>query len=355
MNSEKILCYRTALLLGQVILSGWQVYTGLDSILGLTISGIGGKFGWVWLVSGPVTFFFAASLGAISSFTGLAVKAGPIKKFWGLFLLVIVAWLGLGCLIFAWADWFGTHFGFTLSEHLSHFAFIILPAVACTGLFWTIQRDMRRAATKAPEVPNSGLNDSDQSPWRKVVSTSCRWLGALVGAGSSILVVTASALFLLLWGCEPPSVATLARRFPGERKDLEMIIAMSDEDSQMAVIDPTWLELQGLYSPSLSDRAIGISSVRWEEYRQIFRRNGITQGIRRYAPKGDAFIIVKSIGILDNGYSNGYLYCIPGTSSRYEPCSSSEQRGEHPYTGGDVGYEFIKLTDHWYAYRQGPG
>jgi hypothetical protein len=138
--------------------------------------------------------------------------------------------------------------------------------------------------------------------------------------------------------------------FPGERKELEAIIAMLDQDAQMAVIDPTWLELQGQNFPS-SDKAVGISEARWNEYRRIFRRNGITQGIRRYASGGDAFIIVKSFGMLNRGYSNGYLYCVPGADhNAYLPCSSKEQRGKQ---SGTDGYEFIKLTDRWYAYREG--
>ena len=353
MNSKKFIRSRAVVLVGMVILSGWQAYAGFHSILDLAVSRVSGKFGWVWLVCGPIAFFFATSLGAIFACFGLASKSSSIRKFWGILLLVVLAALGLGCILFAWADWFGTHFGFTSGEHLSHFVFIILPAAGCTALFLSIQRDIWRAAGRAPEFIRPSSNNPDEAPRLKGASIFFRWLGALAGAGGSMLLVAASGLFLLLWGCEPPSVATLARRFPDERKDLETIIAMSDDDSEMAVIDPTWLELQGQYMPS--DRAVGISSARWEEYRKIFRRNGITQGIRRYAPKGDAFIIVKSIGILDNGYSNGYLYCIPSSTHQYEPCSSTEQRGEHAGNGGESGYEFIKLTDRWYAYRQGPG
>jgi hypothetical protein len=129
---------------------------------------------------------------------------------------------------------------------------------------------------------------------------------------------------------------------------------MSDQDSEMAVIDPTWLEFQGR-SNSSQNVAIGISPARWEEYRRIFRRNKITQGIRRYQAGGDAFIIVRSIGILDNGSSNGYLYCAPGAEHWYAPCTSREEHEKLDWDGGNEPYEFIKLADHWYAYRDGPG
>jgi hypothetical protein len=98
-----------------------------------------------------------------------------------------------------------------------------------------------------------------------------------------------------------------------------------------------------------------MTAERWNEYRRIFKRNRITQGIRRSQPNGDAFIIVKSVGLLDNGYSNGYLYCVPGPKHPYKPCSSKETNGSQPSTGNDEAYSFIKLTDRWYAYSEGPG
>jgi hypothetical protein len=130
---------------------------------------------------------------------------------------------------------------------------------------------------------------------------------------------------------------------------------MSDQDAELSVIDPGWLELRNGAQFSASDPKSGITEARWDEYRRIFRHDDITQGIRRYQTNGDAFIIVKSEGILDNGYSNGFLHCGLGPEHSFPPCSSKQDHGNHPYTGGDGAYSFIKLSDRWYAFSQGPG
>jgi hypothetical protein len=91
-----------------------------------------------------------------------------------------------------------------------------------------------------------------------------------------------------------------------------------------------------------------------DEYSQLFARNDITQGIQRDPEARDAFIIVKSVGLLNRGNSNGYLYCGPGPNHRYPPCFSSQPFGEHPYKPGDEAYSFRKLADRWYAYSEGP-
>lgn len=174
----------------------------------------------------------------------------------------------------------------------------------------------------------------------------------IVAASLTALVVV--GLFIIFWIMTPPSLATLKDRFPSQRHDLETIISMSDHDAQLTVIDPSWLMTKDreflAYSPDT-----GITRERWEEYRRLFSRNDIMQGIRRDPDTKDAFIIVQSFGILENGTSAGYLNCGPGPNHRYLPCSSSRPFGEHPYRPGDEAYSFIRLADRWYAYSQGPG
>lgn len=182
--------------------------------------------------------------------------------------------------------------------------------------------------------------------WRRVLR------GVLIGV-ASLFAALVGGLLLLMWSCEPPSLDTLASRFSRQRKDLETIVSMSDHDAQLTRIDPGWLqtrEHQYLeYSPQT-----GITRERWDEYRRLFARNDITQGIQRDPETKDAFIIVKSVGLLNRGNSNGYLYCGPGPNHRYPPCSSSPASGEHPYKPGDEAYSFRKLAERWYAYSEGP-
>jgi hypothetical protein len=182
--------------------------------------------------------------------------------------------------------------------------------------------------------------------WQKVLRV------VLTGI-ASFLAALVCGFLLLMWSCEPPSLATLERRFSHQRRDLETIVSMSDHDVQLIRIDPTWLMTRDhqylAYSPET-----GITQERWDEYRRLFARNDITQGIQRDPESGDAFILVKSVGLLNRGSSNGYLYCGPGPKHRYPPCSSSQAVGEHSYAPGDEAYSYRKLADRWYAYSQGP-
>ncbi|HLW53018.1 MAG TPA: hypothetical protein VKW06_09245 [Candidatus Angelobacter sp.] len=128
---------------------------------------------------------------------------------------------------------------------------------------------------------------------------------------------------------------------------------MSDHDSQLTRIDPEWLMTREHQFLKCRPET-GITQERWDEYRRLFARNDITQGIERDPETGDAFIIVNSVGLLNRGHSNGYLYCGPGPKHRYPPCLSSQPSGEHPYKRGDEAFSFRKLADRWYAYSEGP-
>ena len=130
---------------------------------------------------------------------------------------------------------------------------------------------------------------------------------------------------------------------------------MSDQDPNLSVIDPSWLQLRNGTQFLNYDARAGITENRWNEYRRIFRRNDITQGIRRYQPSGDAFILVKSEGLLDRGVSNGFLFCGVGPEHAYPPCSSQQAKGEHPYTEAEGAYSFVRVADRWYVFSQGPG
>lgn len=185
--------------------------------------------------------------------------------------------------------------------------------------------------------------------WRKAL----RVFGIIA---SSLVALLASGLLLLMWSCAPPSMETLQSRFPKQRKDLETILAMSNQDKHLLRIDPTWLMDDAHHQYMQYDPASGITLTRWNEYRKLFSRNNITQGIQREPGSDDAFIMVKSEGLLDRGISNGYLFCGPRPVHRYAPCLNSSARGKHVVTGeADEGYEFIRLDGGWYAFSRGPG
>jgi hypothetical protein len=330
-----------------VAIAAWQAYTAFDQLFMLPSKEMAKQSNEVWFLFGPISLFVASALGLLFALGAVITKHPTGKKFWSTLLWVPTAWLAAGALAFLFSDWFGQSFYSSPLEHIWHFVIIAAPMILSAVLLADAARIARSTPGVVPSEPSVG--------WRRPLGTGARVAGWLTLAAGSVLLVLASALALLIASCTPPSIESLARRFPSERGDLETIIRMSDQDAGLSVIDPNWLQLRDGPQFSAFDPKSGITEARWDEYRRIFLRHDITQGIRRYQPNGDAFIIVKSEGILDNGYSNGFLYCGPGPEHSFPPCSSKQEGGIHPYRVGDEAYSFIRLSDRWYAFSQGPG
>lgn len=191
----------------------------------------------------------------------------------------------------------------------------------------------------------------DRPKWRKVVRI-------LALSFTAIIAVVASGILLLIWSCTPPSLETLSRRFVSQRSDLEKIVTMSDQDVNFSVIDPGWLMTTEPRQYFQAVPSEGMPQQRWEQYRRLFRKVHLSQGLRRDPASGDIFLIVQSFGILDRGYSNGFLHCGAGPSHLYPACSSIRTSGRHRYSPGpgeSPGYVFQRIAKDWYVYQNGPG
>jgi len=211
-------------------------------------------------------------------------------------------------------------------------------------------RMVRKGTAVHDHPPMVGTNDYRSSPNVRRVARRL-----LIGAGSVCAVLIGVALVLMV-ACEPPSPAQLERRFSGQRGDLATLVAMSDHDSQLVRIAPAWLEVRGGRLFMDYSAETGITRDRWDEYRRVFARNDIREGVQRDPDTGDIFVIVKAVGLLERGHMSGFLYCGPGSNHRYQPCASSQSSGDHSRrSGDDDNYSYRRLADRWYAYSEGPG
>ena len=340
--------YRLGLLTILVVIAAWQAYVGFQAFFALTSQEMGVRDNSIWFSAGPISFFLAVSIGLLFAFVAATAKHSASKRFWYFALWLPAGWLTLGSVIFTWIDYFGKGFRSTILQHIWHtltISFLMAVGAICLLSISALVRKTESLPTATPTTP-----------WKRFVTSCARvlaWASVTVGSIAAVLV---SAILLLMVSCTPPSLTTLAGRFPSQRADLETIIHMSDQDSNLAVIDPGWLaNHDGLQTLTENDPHSGLSVERWNEYRRIFKRDDLTQGLRRFKPNGDAFIIVKSEGLLDRGYSNGYVYCGSDPEHTLPPCLSKEPRGEHEASQGGEAYSFIKVADHWYVFSQGPG
>jgi len=192
---------------------------------------------------------------------------------------------------------------------------------------------------------------------------------ALVSISTGFLVVAGGVIYVrFVFFKEPPTLSELQRKFPGRRKDLEMILRMSNEDAPFSRIAADFLYRDALPGEAVAGEAFfgefmrddpkaGLPKERWDRYRTLYSRNDIKLGIQRNQA-GDAFIMADSVGLLNRGHATGYVYCagpVATDALRYEPCTSNRDADRHVYTGdGTEGFAFQKVADRWYVYDQGP-
>jgi hypothetical protein len=247
-----------------VAIAAWQLYASFDHFFVLTAQEMENRNHEVWFFTGPISLFLASASGLLFAFVAATTKHPKGKKFWSALLWVPTVWLLVGASMFCYLDWFGRGLHSSFSEHIWHCFIIALPMFSAATILGGTALIVRKTQSVLPPESSAG--------WRGTLATGARMVAWLSLAAGSLLAVFTSALVLLMVSCAPPSLSTLARRFPSERQDLETIIHMSDQDSGLSVIDPSWLQVRNGPQFLAFDPKAGITEARWDEYRRIFRR-----------------------------------------------------------------------------------
>jgi len=129
---------------------------------------------------------------------------------------------------------------------------------------------------------------------------------------------------------------------------------MSDEDPQMSRIADDFLWKQDNFAWPRPQSEWGISERRWDEYRKIFKRADIDDGVSRQGD--DVKVLVWSWGIVPAGASISYLHCgsPPKESIFRDPaCVERKETGTGMYgQSSSFGYRYKKLTDEWYVLEE---
>jgi hypothetical protein len=151
----------------------------------------------------------------------------------------------------------------------------------------------------------------------------------------------ASLLLLICTGCNLESDAKLNAIFNGNRDDFKKLVVMSEQDRHFQRIDfnLTTLDTGTPWSPN----AQGFSEQRWEEYRMLFRKLGLTAGIgRQNSLPPVLFFYAKCDGTAITHVCKGYAY----SEKALTPTKDSLDR----LTPGVV---FKPLIKNWYLFLDG--
>jgi hypothetical protein len=95
-------------------------------------------------------------------------------------------------------------------------------------------------------------------------------------------------------------------RFLAHRADFERLVVMANEDTHLIRIAPdfTWLDDDSAWPR----KNVGFSEQRWNDYRQIFRRVGATEGILNYNHPTLILFPIVSTGLVPTGTNKGLAY-----------------------------------------------
>jgi hypothetical protein len=144
----------------------------------------------------------------------------------------------------------------------------------------------------------------------------------------------------------------MEKEFLANRQILESLLSMARQDSKMIRIarDFTWLA----GNPNWPRKEIGVSEQRWSQYKRLFDRASLTEGIARPGDFPDAvFFISQSAGLCTGGWSAGYVNSqsplSPITDRPVDTLKAALKAGidSHQSTSG---YAFKKLADNWYEF-----
>jgi hypothetical protein len=140
-----------------------------------------------------------------------------------------------------------------------------------------------------------------------------------------------------------PSDQYLERVFAANQPEFEKLISMANEDSHVVRIasDFTWLDTSAAWPRPESE--LGFSNQRWDEYRRLFSKLGLTSGLVNDAP-GFVLFFASSKGLVTGGSTKGYAYC--ATEPKFIVDSL-----DHP-SFKDSSILYKKLKGNWYLFYQ---
>lgn len=139
-----------------------------------------------------------------------------------------------------------------------------------------------------------------------------------------------------------PNDAYFERIFRENRKHFEALIVMSQEDSKVTRISYDFTHVAGKGSSS-DTGDIGFSSKRWDEYKDLFDRLGLEDGINREDDGTIAFLaFTKGLGV--SGLVKGYLYSKVGRN-----CNAASLDGDD-LSQGEKRVICKRIDNDWYLY-----
>ena len=145
---------------------------------------------------------------------------------------------------------------------------------------------------------------------------------------------------------EHPADAQMKREFVQQRQDYEKLIQMSNEDKHVVRIAMTftWLDTDASWPRD----NVGFSTERWNAYRSLFRKLGISDGLsKREDFPSCIFFLVSGIGIVPSSSSKGFVY----SPRPLSPTRDSLDDFRSKVSAQDI-FTFEPIAPNWYLFLE---
>jgi hypothetical protein len=147
-----------------------------------------------------------------------------------------------------------------------------------------------------------------------------------------------------------PSDEALRARFLAHRVDFERLVAMANEDSHLTRIAPdfTWLDDDVSWPRS----NVGISDARWNDYRQLFKTVGASNGILRGTGPDRVIFPIAWVGLVPTGCAKGLVYSQAPLSPVLK--SLDKKAPDEFLDAPDRSHMLVykPVENHWYIYYE---
>lgn len=180
-----------------------------------------------------------------------------------------------------------------------------------------------------------------------VVIVNAAVFGAAAYGLRKYFLTLIAALLAISYFSLPPSDAELERQFAERRREFEKLIQKASKTPSVARISNVEVEDSDGRKYVQGDRQSPISPESWTEYREIFERTGIKEGLYMSPQTGQVQFLghtfLRQLGPIGTVY--GYAYC-PSASKAlgygFLPCSIEKDE----YDQGD--YRHKRIAPEWF-------
>jgi len=152
----------------------------------------------------------------------------------------------------------------------------------------------------------------------------------------SVLIVAAMFSTLFVCGCGHPSDESVIRRFNKNKAPYEQLSVMASQDKHLWRIARTWYRTASGANLNEAKNDL-LSNDRWKEYRILFGKLGLKDGID--IQDGNVYFPVSSMGIVGSGSSKGIAFI-----SLKDKAQSSSINSPH-------GVTYKHIDGNWYLFE----